>query len=356
MPISLNANVMYSVLTNTIISVEAFADPIKGKTLVDMFRVDGGMLGDQKWYVSTDALHSKEFTNAGASNLLTPHYNENVREQVITLDRFRQIAVTTDEYQSKQAWMEDGAFSKFNTIMVSWLSQSKKVIDDTRFKAYVGTTVSNIGNQVKTITVGAEPTDSSYAESEAYSRHVAQSITTALADLFVDIEDYSRAYNDYGFLRAYDPSDLIIIWNAEYANEIRYLDLPTIFHQDSATPVKFDQYKMPARFFGELSDATSSVAGARALNEMEIGGKEYYAGDVVDTGSAVSAKSTYTVDPTILCKICSKKSVPVMSGFSTSTAFFNPEKLRTTNYLTWGENTLDYIKEFPFITVKVNKA
>jgi hypothetical protein len=47
-----------------------------------------------------------------------------------------------------------------------------------------------------------------------------------------------------------------------------------------------------------------------------------------------------------------KDSVPYMSGFEVGTSFFNPRSLTETNYLTFGHNTLEYLKDKPFITVE----
>ena len=41
-----------------------------------------------------------------------------------------------------------------------------------------------------------------------------------------------------------------------------------------------------------------------------------------------------------------------MSAFETGTTFFNPRSLTENHYLTFGHNTLKYLKNYPFITVK----
>lgn len=60
MAITLNQNEIYAALSNMIISQEVFGDPLGGlsSSLVDRARVDGGLYGDTKLYVSTDALRS----------------------------------------------------------------------------------------------------------------------------------------------------------------------------------------------------------------------------------------------------------------------------------------------------------
>ena len=40
-----------------------------------------------------------------------------------------------------------------------------------------------------------------------------------------------------------------------------------------------------------------------------------------------------------------------MSAFEVGTSFFNPKSLTENHYLTFGYNTLEYLKNYPFITV-----
>lgn len=75
MAITLNQNEIYAALSNMIISQEVFGDPLGGlsSSLVDRARVDGGLYGDTKLYVSTDALRSYPWGNdAETANLLRP--------------------------------------------------------------------------------------------------------------------------------------------------------------------------------------------------------------------------------------------------------------------------------------------
>ena len=93
----LNSNEIFSSLFNLIISVQAFGDNIAGtyETLADKFRVDGGMYGDTKLYVATDALKSAPWGNdAEAANLLAIHRPPEPKTQAVELDVFRQISLT----------------------------------------------------------------------------------------------------------------------------------------------------------------------------------------------------------------------------------------------------------------------
>ena len=53
----------------------------------------------------------------------------------------------------------------------------------------------------------------------------------------------------------------------------------------------------------------------------------------------------------IICKVLVKLP-PYMSAFEVGTSFFNPKSLTENHYLTFGHNTLEYLKNYPFITVK----
>ena len=88
----LNSNEIFSALYNMIISVQAFGDNVAGtyETLADKFRVDGGMYGDTKLYVATDALKSAPWGNdAEATNLLATHRPPAPKVQAVELDTFR---------------------------------------------------------------------------------------------------------------------------------------------------------------------------------------------------------------------------------------------------------------------------
>ena len=110
----LRANAIFGGLYNMIISQHVYGDNIKGtySRLVDMARVDGSMYGDQKLYYATDVLKSHAWGNdAEASNLLALDRPAEPEVQAIVLDKFRQIRLTVDNYLTKQAWMNEGAFT-----------------------------------------------------------------------------------------------------------------------------------------------------------------------------------------------------------------------------------------------------
>ena len=363
---TLRQNEIFGAIYNMIISQQVFADNIKGVkgTLADMSRVDGSLYGDTKLYYSTDCLGSIEWTNdAEAQNLLNLHRPEGPEVQAITIDQFRMIPLTVDNYLSKRAFSTEGTFSEFNSVMLGWIRDTKKIYDATLFNSFVGTTEAT-GKQIVEVDI---PAESDSADTEAYNRLVAQTIAKKFADLIVDLEDVSRDYNDYGNLRSYNSDDFVYVWNAEWVNKITKLDVPTIFHKDGLID-KFAQHTLPARYFGSVND-TAGTTGVDNKTVRSLVEKDYntvapnqagyvaknhiFPGDLLPDNTAYDAYETYTENADIICKVYHKRSIPFMTAFETGTSFFNPRSLTETHYLIWGYNELEYLKNYPFITVKV---
>ena len=355
---TLNTNEIYAAMHNQIISVMGFGDNIKGTfgELASKAKVDGSMLGDTKVYRAADVLASNAWGNdAEAENLLKTYRNKNIQEQTITLDTFRQICLTTDEYMSKRAWSEEGAFSSFNGILKSLMGETKKIYDATTYNCYIGTAETAVGSQTITIDVTTAVGDKTGEEA---ARLKAGAIGEGIAKLITDLKDATRDYNDYGYMRSYDvDNDLMFIFNSDLLAEIQKRDLPTVFHKDFID--KLGQYALPAKYFGTVNTVQKTGDGTvRALEEMTLTKgsetKHVFGGELIPTGFTVEAYKSYTPNAKILCKVIHNKSVPVMSSFSVGSSFYNPKALLETNYLTWGHNTLEYLKNYPFITVKIS--
>ena len=352
---TLTANEIYETLANMIISQEVFADNIgKNQTLVDKGRVDGSMYGDTKLYYATDVLYSSAWGNdAEAANLLALDRAEDPEVQAIKLDVFRQIRLTVDNYLSKRAFSDEGTFASFNGVMLGWMRDTKKVYDGTNYNVYIGTTETNVGKQQQTIDIAAAVGSATGIEA---AKLEATAIAQGLADLFVEMGDYSRDFNDYGNLRSYAEDSIKVVWNSKFVNKIKKVDLPTIFHKEGLMD-KFEEDVLPARYFGTLN--TSSKVGdgktIRAVTEMMIGSNHYFAGDLIKSTDTAPANKSYTESADVICKVLVKY-VPYISSFEVGTTFFNPRSLTENHYLTFGHNTLAYLKNYPFITVKKKTA
>ena len=376
---TLNQNEIFAALYNMIISQQVFADNIYDtkSTLADMSRVDGTLYGDTKLYYSTDVLKSFEWTNdAEAANLLKLHRPEAPEVQAITIDRFRMIPITVDNYLSKRAFSTEGAFSAFNNQMLGWMRDTKKVYDATMFNSFVGTHVAGLEDDGKgaaqnvAIALPAEPDEATEVNIEAYNRIVAQTIAQEMADLLVNLEDVSRDYNSYGNLRSYNSNDLVFVWNAKWVNQIKKLDLPMIFSKEGLLD-KFAQHTLPARYFGNVNTSAGTTGGTnltiRSLIEKDYNtvepdkagydaSKHIFPGDLLPNNTAYNANETYTEDGSIIFKVYHKNSIPFMTAFETGTEFFNPRALTSTHYLIWGYNDLESLKNYPFITAKAQIA
>ena len=345
----LRPNEIFAALYNMIISQQVFSDNIKGtySELVDKARVDGSMYGDTKLYYATDVLKSVEWgDDAEAANLLALHRPEAPSTQAIYIDKFRQISLTVDNYLSKRAWGTETAFAEFNSVMLGWIRDTKRVYDATTYNTYIGTAETDEGRQKLTITPISGQND-------------ALTMAEFLANLLVDMKDVSRDFNDYGYLRSYDEGDLRVIWNAKHYNALKKVDMPVIFHNDGLLN-EFDQTVLPARYFGVKvgSNHTLFTIPAEGINtyrtlvERDVDGKHLFPGDIIDEGNQVYEDETYMEDDTVAFKVVHKNSVPFMSAFEVGTSFFNPKSLTENHYLTWGHNTLAYLENYPMITAR----
>lgn len=342
----LNPNEIFGAIYNMIISQEVFGDNIKGtySSLAEKSKVDGTLYGDQKLYYATDVLASAPWgDDAEATNLLQLHRPKDPEVQAIMLNKFRQIALTVDNYLTKRAWMGEGSFSSFNSIMKGWISDTKKVYESTLFNTFIGTTETDVGRQTINIAPVAGQND-------------ALTMAEALATLLVELKDVSRDFNDYEYLRSYDESDLRVVWNAKHYNTLKKIDMPVIFHKEGLLN-EFDQEVLPARYFGTVITTGGTSNGTqRTLVEGDFGGKHLFPGDLIPNGAAYLANEAYNEDGTIAFKLIHKRSVPFMSAFEVATSFFNPKSLTENHYLTWGYNDLNYLANYPFITARFNEA
>ena len=160
--------------------------------------------------------------------------------------------------------------------------------------------------------------------------------------------------------------------------KIEKRDLPTIFHKEIID--KFGEYTLPARYFGTIGTSAIALASNDGTKRSTIEADyataanaavtHVFPGDLIpqktalvtalnDNGTAktisagIAAGDYYTVDSSILFKVYHRapNSVPYMSAFEVGTSFFNPKSLTENHYLTFGHNTLEYLKNYPFITV-----
>lgn len=356
----LNTNIVIGALYNQIISIKTFSENIGEmfSKLVDKARVDGSMYGDTKVYNSIDIPGTKPWgADAEATNLLKTHRPKKVKCQSISIDQFRQVAITIDNYLTKQAFLNEGSFAEFNGAVLSTMRDAKKIYDTTIWNTYVGTAKSSV-QETHNIAVQASDVPS-----------LAQGAGSALAKLLFRIKDNSRDYNDYGFMRAVDPENVEVIWNADYVVDFKKYDIPAIFHEKEVIDKFGYDNALPARFFGTVVTTAGTVSSSnkvRTLVERSLNasGKdveqdaddalEYFPGDLLPIGATYKANEAYKEDANIIAIVTTPDSVPFMSGFEVGTNFFNPVSLTENNYITWGHNTLERLYDKPW--VKITKA
>lgn len=387
----LRSNEIFAAIYNMIISQRVFVDNIEGgafDSLVNRARVDGSLYGDSKLFYSTDVLKTHAWgADSEATNLLALARPKSPECQEIVLDVFRQIDLTVDYYLSKRAWQDEGAFQSFTSVMLGWVTDTKKVHDLTTYNSFFGTNETNVGRQIINVDLTSAANNAS-SETEK-NQLSAMAIGEALANLIVDMQDVSRDFNDYGQLRSFNEETIKMVFNAKHVNRIKYIDLPTIFHKEGIE-AKVTKDILPARYFGTVitssnissfSDSTPAAGkpidsdnnqytpGSNHANgcirslvekEVTVGGvtKNYFPGDELPAGATIVASTgnwlpgeVYIEKDDVICKVYTEEP-PFMSAFEVGTSFFNPKSLTENHYLTWGRNRLEHLKGKPFITVK----
>lgn len=391
----LKSNEVFASIFNMIIGQSVNANNIKGVSnkLVDMFRTDGSAYGDTKLYYDVDILKTAPWGKDSDTNILELHRPDDPFCQAIIINQFRKISLTIDNFLSKRSFSTEGAFAQFTSVMLGMLSETKKVYDATLINNYVGSTSSIIGKQTVEVDYPVADSTSTNVGTEAYNRLVAQTIAEAVANTFVELTDISRSYNDLGFLRSYSKDDLVVVWNSAVVNQLKKLDMPTIYNQAGLID-KFEEVVLNERYFYTpttspvsvstyASETTPELASANIEMDVLYGDKNhkarvvhYFPGDIIDREVPYLADGTmltiakYTPDggsesanfaaghikrkgdKAVICKIVAKDSLPYMSGFEIGTSFMNPLSLTENHWLIFAHNTLQYLHGKPWITIK----
>ena len=383
---TLNTNEFYNGLFNAYRLINTVADGLDGldDSLANKYRADGGMYADKAVWTDMDVLMSRVW-DPNDTNILAPEMVVAPVQQEIVIDKMRQIGLYTDKYLSKRAWMDPAVFDAFSSVVESQVSKTKRVYDQRLVDVFIGTTASSVGSQSQdcdiTTAVGT-------AKGEEANRLEAQAIAKSVADIFVELGDSTRLYNDYQFLKAFNDGDFDIIWNSKFYNKILYTDLPTIYHKDEL--IKKGRV-LPARYFGTAVASSTTANGTthRAAQEYKIRTTagaysatgtvitNVFPGDLLPAGTPIVAPGTeettgsgnftingrtqnvtyysavhaYTEDANIILKIVHKNGVKYLSSFETSTEFFNPKNLSQNRWLTYVFADPDYLRSYPFVTL-----
>ena len=382
----LNTNEFYNSIYNAARLYMIYADNLKGmdkKNLAEKYRADGGMYNDQSVFTDMDVIYSRIW-DPNDTNVFAPEAVVKPVQEKITVNQFRQIGIYTDEYLSKRAWMDPNTYDEFRSVVQKQSAETKRVYEQRLVDVFVGVEPS-AASQTITLTL---PTDT---DAEKQNRLQAQAIAKKIGDLFVDLKDTTTDFNVNGFIKSFDKGDIDVIWNADYYNKIRYVDLPTIFHKEDLLE---NGIVLPSRYFGTRSTITGDAhadgtgkyrAEMEAFIPVDNTGKyssagtnvvHVFPGDVLPNLTPISSEGTadyltkeftvngvkrtiqyytdvraYQVDPKIICKLVHKDAVKYMSSFETATEFWNPKNLTTNRYLTWAYAKPQLLNGYPFITL-----
>lgn len=372
----LKFNDIFLTITNQVIRQKVFDLQVYDtkKDLAEMSKIEGGMLGDCILFYAMHEGKTFEWLNdAEAANLLKLHRPKDPECQAITIDQFRMIPLTVDQYMTKRAFMDMNVFGMFNSVILSAIQKTKDIYESTFFNAFVGTHKAGLEANGKgaaqnlQIKIPAKPTNATEANLEAYNRLVAETIAEAMANLIVDLSDITQNYNDYGIRSSFNPDELVYAWNSDWVNKIRKFGEPMLFNKDGLID-KFAQHTLPARYFGNVN-ASSGTTGATNTTIRSLIEKDYntvephdagyetslhiFPGDLLPANTAYGANETYTEDPNIPFKVFHKESIPFAQATQLSSEFYNPRSATSTHYLIWGYASLTHLKNLPFVTAEV---
>lgn len=349
----LNTNKVFASLFNMIISLQVFSAGITDLGgIYEARKVDGTLYGDTKLYISTDALKTYPWDGTdttGDYNLLTVKRPPAPVQEKITIDIFRQIPVTVDEYLTKQAFLDEGSFGSFNGVILSWLQITKAVYEHTTFTANI--IVSGQAKATALASIALYAPDAGFTGRDLLV-YKAQELYRQIEDQVKELNEPSRAYNDNDFLRNYHLEDFDIVVPLGVLSSVRKMDVPFLFSPDEKPIFKEVHWK----YFGAINATGATMTGTnstvRALVEKDysVGSPAVithcFPGDLLPSLATYLADETYTAtytarpsindDVTIL--LIHKQDYPIMSAFSVGTSFFNARRLDMNHYLTFGHN------------------
>ena len=346
----LATNEVFASLFNMIISLQVFTAGIGELSgIYSSKKVDGTLYGDTKLYVSTDALKSYEWDGTdtpGGYNLLTIKRPPEPVEEEITIGVFRQIPVTVDNYLTKRAFAQEGAFSSFNGVVLSWMDTTKRVYEHTTYTTKMLVTAQADATALTAIDLTA--TDAGMTGYDLL-RYKAQELYRQIEDQMKELEEPSRDYNDNEFLRTYKLSDFDIVVPLGVLSSVRKHDVPFLYGPDDKPLFKEVHWK----YFGTKKATGGTTAATntniRALVEKDYGSVHVFPGMLLPDSTAYLANEIYTatyiarpsISDNVTILMIHKQDFPIMSAFSVGTSFFNARRLDINHYLTFGHNEIE---------------
>lgn len=351
---TLNTNELYESLANMIINQEVFSNNIGNvnNTLLNAAMEDVGQYGDTVLKYFTDILQTNDWMGIEESaNLLDTDLGPEPVCEAFTIDKMKQIRLTTLPFLSKRAFATEGAYSQFNDVMKQSIIDTKNVSMNAEYNAFIGTTGSGLHPDTSN-TFGKKilaPLSADVSD--------ALSIAKTVADIITELTEPSRDWNDLGFMRSYKKEDIIIVWNADWVNTLTKQELPIIYHNEVFDDLT--KFVLPGKYFGDVKDSGGVTTGAeRALIETTFADtdnpdtKKYHviAGELIPTNCDYSGNDVYTPNDLYICKIFIKLP-PVFTSLGEMGSFYNPRSLSTNYYYTYAYSTFKTLLGYPCITV-----
>lgn len=351
---TLNPNSVYSMLFNAYRMLTTIGDNLEGldDSLAKRFKIDGGEYEDQLVWTYVDILKSYVF-DPDDTNVLEPGEKVVPKQQTMKVDKVRQISLyIPTNFLTKQAFMNPSYYDTFQSVVEKQVGETRRVYDQRLVDVYVGTTETDIGMQAQTVTL-----ENVEGDLEATNRLQATSIAYKIADIYVDMKDSTRDYNDLAYLVATPKERTFIVWNSMFYNKMLKVDLPTIFNKEGLLS---EGEVLPSRYFGKTNTDGGTVAASnktiRSLIETDYTVNQVvthvFPGDLLPSGATYKANETYTVDDTIICKIISNDAVKYLSAIETESEFWNPKNHSRNRYLTFMYGEPDRLAVRPFVTLR----
>lgn len=350
----LNVNELYESLVNAILNQQVYSDNIGNvnNSLLNAAMEDVGQYGDTVLKYFTDILQTNDWMGIEESaNLLDTDLGPEPVCQSFTIDKMKQIRLTTLPFLSKRAFATEGAYSQFNDVMKQSITDTKNVSLNAEYNAFIGTAGT-----------GLHP-DTGNAYGQKVLAHLtaevpdALSIAKTVADIITELTEPSRDWNDLGFMRSYKKEDIIIVWNADWVNRLTKEQLPIIYHNEVFD--NLTKFVLSGKFFGDVDDGGGVTTGTeRALIEKTFTDaddpetKKYHilAGELIPANCDYSGNEVYTPNDLYVCKIFIKLG-PAYTSLSELGSFYNPRSLSTNYYLTYAYNNFKTLLGYPCITV-----
>lgn len=356
---TLNTNELYESLANMIINQEVFSNNIGNvnNSLLNAAMEDVGQYGDTVLKYFTDILQTNDLDMnkllEESASLLSTDVGPDPFCESFTIDKLKQIRLSTLPFLSKRAFATEGAYSQFNDVMKQSIIDTKNVSLNAEYNAFIGTAGTGLhpdtGNAYgKKVLCSLSP-DTPHA----------LSIAKKIADIITELTEPSRDWNDLGFMRSYKKEDIIIVWNSTFLNSITKEDLPIIFHNNVFDDLT--KFVLPGKYFGDVDDAsgfTTDATSTRALIEKTFVSKDnpqkkfhLLAGDLLPEANInYDGNDVYTKNDLYVCKIFIKLP-PVYTSLGEMGSFYNPRSLSTNYYYTYAYSTFKTLLGYPCITV-----